>query len=225
MAKKNEADEVRISDEVQGTVSANMAGPVEARAEPQDAGQEPSADPDAILDAGEADAPQGVITRKAWMPKHLIPSKEWLAANMNVATPIGTRYWLGRVFGMAHSSARKENKFADGRVDDSIVLKGSFEVESYTSGEVSNVLEVWLPKTYAHQVETILLMEEDGKRVNHMVALDCDIGMAATNKLTGYEWVVNAWRDGKRMDPLRRLRNSRPRPVALPSQALLTAPK
>lgn len=165
-------------------------------------------------------ASEGVRARRAFMLKHFVPNADWINTNI-VAKGKGTQAILGRVFGVSTGYEVKTNILPDGKQSESIVLKGTFQAESYLTGEISEATTVYLPLAYSEKVKTVFDMDPTIK----IVELDCDVGLEATGKTIPYEWVVIAFREGQAMALLRRLRESRARPTnAVALSAPVSAP-
>lgn len=155
----------------------------------------------------------GTRQRRAIMLRQMLPKTDWINVNV-VSKGQGTKALIGRVFGVVTKTARKENTLPNGTKSESIVCEGTFESESYVTGEISNGASVYLPMAYAIQIEAAF--SQSGVTA---VEIDCDIGLEATGKTIPYEWVVIAYREGEKMNVLKNLRAARHRPAML----LLTA--
>lgn len=157
---------------------------------------------------------EGVRARRAFMLKHFIPNADWINQNI-VSKGAGTKAIIGRVFGVCFETMVTKTTQKDGRVSESVALKGAFQAEDYKTGEISEATTVYLPMAYAEKVAFMFKADPDLKAVE----VDVDIGLEATGKTIPYEWVVIAYREGEAMAVLKRLRASRGRPT----QLLLTA--
>ena len=147
------------------------------------------------------------------MLKQFLPNPDWINVNV-VAGGKGTKAVIGRIFGLATGYEDKQNTLPDGSIAASIFVKGVFQSESYLDGELGEASGVYFPMAYAEKIKAVLEMG-DVKTVE----VDCDIGLEATGKTIPYEWVVVAFREGKEMDALKRIRGTRGRPqnvVTLP---------
>lgn len=148
----------------------------------------------------------GTRARRAIMLKQFLPDPEWILKNV-VAGGKGTRATIGRIFGIATGTARKTNTLPDGSVSESIAVSGVFQSEGFLTGELSEASGVYFPMAYAEKIEALIKM---GVKT---IEVDCDIGVEATGKTIPYEWVVTAFREGKEMDVLKRIRGTRARPA------------
>lgn len=113
--------------------------------------------------------------------------------------------------------------FPDGKQSAMIALMGDFEMVNYGTGEVTRATSVYLPPAYALLVHGMFPQDKEAAKLPgalRTVEIDVEIGIEATGKTIPYEWVAIAYREGKAMDVLRRLRNSRP----VPKKLLLTGP-
>lgn len=172
-------------------------------------------------------APEGVRARRALAMKNLIPDQDWINKNV-VAGGKGTQGLVGRIFGVATSTETKDTVLPDGTPSQTIAVKGSFQAESYLTGEITEATLVYFPRVYAEKIVTVFAVDENVK----VVEVDCDIGLEATGKTIPYEWVVIAYREGEAMAVLKRIRASRARPTNLlgngimggVGQPVLTAP-
>lgn len=167
---------------------------------------------------------EGKRTRRAFMMKGFLPNQDWINKEV-VAKGAGTKVIVGRVWGACFGVEVKMNKLPNGEMSSSVVMKGAFEAESYMTGELDSAVQVYLPAAYAERVKAAFDAVPDLK----VVEIDCDIGLEATGKTIPYAWVVVAYREGKEMEVLTRIKNSRGRPanaIALQAPApQLAAPK
>lgn len=137
----------------------------------------------------------------------------------------GFQLILGRIEGTAARHERKEFPY-QGNMLKSVVCEGKFYTESYLTGEVNDGTMVYLPNVYAEKIAEVFESDPSIDAVN----IDCDIGLEATTKGTGYAWIVYAFREGEELAILRHLRKSRGRPRNAPpmlpgySQPKLDAP-
>lgn len=157
-------------------------------------------------------ATEGKRARRVIVMKQFIPDADWINVNI-VAKGKGTQVLVGRVFGVCTGYEDKENTLPNGEKSKQIVLRGSFEAESYVSGEVTDGTGIYLPMAYAEKVKALYAMMPDLKTVE----IDCDIGLEATGKTIPYEWVVIAYREGEASDVMKRLKSSRARPAGAPA--------
>lgn len=148
-------------------------------------------------------ATEGARARRAFMMKNLLDNPDFINTNV-VAKGKGAKVVVGRVWGFANGYERKTNEF-QGRLLESIVLKGVFQAESTVTGELSEFTSVYMPTAYAEKLAGLF---EADKSIR-MIEVDCDIGLEATGKTIPYEWVCIAFREGEEMQPLRRLRAGR----------------
>lgn len=148
-------------------------------------------------------ASEGARARRAFMMKNLLDNPDFINTHV-VAKGKGTKVVVGRVWGFANGYERKLNEF-QGRMLESIVLKGVFQAESTVTGELSEFTSVYMPSAYAEKLAALL---EADKSIR-MIEVDCDIGLEATGKTIPYEWVCIAFREGEEMQPLRKLRAGR----------------
>jgi hypothetical protein len=153
---------------------------------------------------------EGVRARRAFMLKHFIPNADWINQNI-VSKGAGTKAIIGRVFGVCFETMVTKTTQKDGRVSESVALKGAFQAEDYKTGEISEATTVYLPMAYAEKVAFMFKADPELKAVE----VDVDIGLEATGKTIPYEWVVIAYREGEAMAVLKRLRASRSRPTQL----------
>jgi hypothetical protein len=168
----------------------------------------------------EEGASTGVRARRAFMLKQFLPNNDWINVNV-VAKGKGTKALVGRIYGIATGFEDKMNTLPDGSVASSIAIKGVFESEGYIDGEVGRATAVYFPMAYAEQIKAAFQSDETIK----VVEVDCDIGIEATGKTIPYEWVVIAFREGKEMDALKRLKSGRSRSPAAPALAAPAAQK
>jgi len=152
----------------------------------------------------------GIRARRAFMLKQFLPNPDWINKNV-VANGKGTRAVIGRIYGYATGTEDKTNTLPDGSVSNSIFVKGVFQSESLLTGELGEATGVFFPMAYAEKIKAVFAMGDAG--TIKTVEVDCDIGLEATGKTIPYEWVVIAFREGKEMDALKRLRGSRTRPA------------
>ena len=157
---------------------------------------------------------QGVRARRAFTLKNFVPSIDWIMKEV-VGKGKGTKVIVGRVYGNVTSYTDKVNDI-QGVPTASIALNGSFETDNYLDGEISRCVSVFLPMAYSEALKAAFVADPELK----LAEIDLDIGLEATGKSIPYEWVVIAHIEGKEMNALKRLRNSRPRPAFA-----LTAPQ
>lgn len=151
---------------------------------------------------------EGIRARRAIMLKQFLPDPDWINKNI-VAGGKGTRGTIGRIYGLATGYERKANVLPDGSMSESIFVRGMFQSEGFLTGELGDASGVYFPMAYAEKIAAVIDM---GVKT---VEVDCDIGLEATGKTIPYEWVVIAFREGKEMDVLRRIRGTRARPSHL----------
>ena len=164
-AKKNESvDEVKPATEAPATEALAMEAPA--------------------TEAPATEANGGVRARRAFALKNLVPSIDWINKNV-VSQGKGHRAIVGRVYGIVTGYVDKVNDI-NGVPTASIALNGSFEAESYESGEVSRFVTVFLPMAYAEQLKAAFL--SDSNLIT--ASIDLDIGLEATGKTIPYEWIV-----------------------------------
>lgn len=167
-----------------------------------------------VTDApAEAVPSEGVRARRAFMLKQFVPNPDWINTNI-VAKGKGHKHTVGRIFGIATGFERKQNE-VQGRIIESIAIKGVFQSDGYVTGEKGEASVVFFPMAYAEKLAALFESDASIK----MIEVDTDIGIEATGKTIPYEWVVTAFVEGEEMAVLKRLRNARGRP-----QNLLTAP-
>lgn len=183
------------------------AGTMPAMVDPAPA--ESALNPDAASDGDKGEA-HGVRARRALMLKQLLPDHDWINKTI-VSQGKGTRGLVGRIYGIATSTARKTNTLPDGSLSESIAVGGVFTAESYITGEISEASTVYFPMAYAEKLEALFKAQPDIK----VIEVDTDIGLEATGKTIPYEWVIIAYREGEEMAVLKRLKNSRARPAEL----------
>lgn len=193
-----------------------MAKAHEAKVEEQATAPEPAPDSVAAPELAPGSDKEGVRARRGIMMKHLLPPGEWIAANL-VSRGKGARALVGRVTGVCTKAERKTVSLPDGTPNETVCLHGTFEAESYLTGEISNGSSVYFPMAYASQIEAVLKAD----KTIEMVEVDCDVGLEATGKIIGYEWVIIAFRDGEQMSVIKRIKASRSRPD---KTMLLTGP-
>lgn len=159
-------------------------------------------------DQGGEDGKEAVGTRarRALMLKQFLPSLDWINKNV-VAGGRGTKAVVGRIWGVATGFERKESEY-QGRILQSIMVKGVFQSESFVTGELAESTAVFFPMAYAEKIAALF---EADKTIS-VIEVDADIGLEATGKTIPYEWVVIAYLEGKEMEVLKRLKNSRARP-------------
>ena len=161
----------------------------------------------AAEEGGSTELTEGVRARRGLTMKQLVPDQDWIMKNV-VAGGKGTRAVIGRIFGIVTKFERKQNEF-QGTMIDSIVCNGVFNSESFISGELSEASSVFFPMAYAEKIAAVMEADPTIK----VVEVDCDIGLEATGKTIPYEWVVTAYREGKEMALLKRIRGARQRPT------------
>lgn len=154
----------------------------------------------------------GTRARRALMLRHFIPNPDWINQNV-VAKGKGTQVTLGRIFGVCTGWEAKQNTLPDGKVVDSIVAKGTFQSESYLTGEVGDASLVFFPMAYAEKIKAVFESDASIK----VLEVDCDVGLEATGKTIPYEWVVVAYREGEDMGVMKRIKASRGRPANAPA--------
>jgi hypothetical protein len=152
---------------------------------------------------------EGVRARRGLALKQLIPDQDWIMRNV-VGGGKGTRATVGRIWGVAMNTARKQNLVNDQTIE-SIAVGGIFNAESYVTGEISEGSTCFFPMAYAEKIEALFASQPDIK----VIEVDCDIGLEATGKTIPYEWVTTAFREGEEMAVLKRIRGTRARPTNL----------
>lgn len=162
---------------------------------------------------GNSEQTDGVRARRGLALKMLLPNQEFIAKNI-IAGGKGTRATIGRIYGIATRTDRKQNIVNDKTIE-SIVVTGMFDLESYITGEISRGSTCYFPMAYAEMIEAVFKAD----KMLLSVDVDCDIGLEATGKTIPYEWVCTAFREGAEMSTLKRLKATRDRPKTL----LLTA--
>jgi hypothetical protein len=163
-------------------------------------------------------APVGTRARRGFANKHLIPSTDWIMTEV-VSKGKGTKVIIGRVYGVATGAEQKENEFG-GKILTSVVLQGSFEAESYVTGEITYTSSVYPPGAYADIVMAMFAADSALKNVE----IDYDVCLEATGKPIPYEFFAEAYNDGREMAILKRLRLSRARPATAPALLASEAP-
>ena len=161
---------------------------------------------------------QGIRARKGLAPKHLLPHQDWINTNV-VALGKGTQVTVGRVWGIATATERKVTEH-QGKVLESINVRGTFHMESYVTGEIMEGPGFYFPMAYAEKIEAVFKADSS----TEIVEVDCDIGLEATGKSIPFEWVVTAFNDGREMAVMKRLRESRGRSAKAWGGPLLAAP-
>jgi hypothetical protein len=169
--------------------------------------------------------PEGHRIRRTFVPKDLMPNKSWI--NQNIITnkgneqTVGALVTIGRLYGTVTGSEKKQNTLPDGKVVESIVLVGAFASESYITGEIAEgMTRAFPPMMYAELIQSAMIAD----KTLLSVEIDCDIGLQYTGKSIPYEWVIIAFREGKEMDALKRIKNGRGRPATAGQIQLLSAP-
>lgn len=161
-------------------------------------------------------APEGVRARRALAMKNLLPDADWINKNV-VAGGAKTQALVGRIFGVATGYEEKASKLPDGSQSMILAIKGSFQYESYVTGEFGEGTMVYFPRAYAEKIKAVF----DIEKTIEVVEVDADIGLEATGKTIPYEWVVIAYREGEAMAVLKRLRSARSRPANLLGRGIM----
>lgn len=169
--------------------------------------------PATVSEQAMAGVTEGKRVRRTFAPKDLMPNKAWLSANVltnkGQEQTVGALITIGRLYGSVTGTAAKINEF-EGKQLESIVLTGVFGSESYVTGEVTEgMTKAYPPMMYCELIRSA--MTSDPTLLS--VEIDCDIGLQYTGKSIPYEWVVIAYREGKEMDALKRIRSGRARPA------------
>lgn len=142
---------------------------------------------------------EGMKTRRVVMNKMFLPSDDFIMKEV-VGRGKGTKCVVGRVFGLCTSVEVKNSEY-QGKILQSIALKGMFQYEGYMTGELGTGTTYYPPAAYAERVAAV--MAQEGVQT---VEVDIDVGIEATGKTIPYEWTCTAWTESGQFDVLRRLR-------------------
>jgi hypothetical protein len=154
--------------------------------------------------SGQAAVSEGIRARKGLAPKHLLPNHDWINTEV-VSMGKGHQVVVGRVWGVATGAERKVTEH-QGKTLESINVRGTFQMQSYVTGEIMEGPGFYFPMAYAEKIEAVF----KAAPATEFVEVDADIGIEATGKSIPFEWVVVHFTDGQEMAVMKRLRTSRP---------------
>lgn len=169
-----------------------------------------------VKETEKTEADEGTVTtdpvtgrqyRKALMLRQLLPDENWIMREV-VSKGKGTKVWIGRIVGQVTATAKKNNALPDGSFKESTSCSGTFESESYLTGEIVTTGVVYFPQFYAEAVA--LELAKEGVQA---LEVDIDIGLEATGRSIPYAWTVKAYIEGEQMDVIKRIKSARGLPA------------
>ena len=169
----------------------------------------------------EGETDEAIRARKVIMVQQMIPDENWIMREV-VAKGKGSRAFVGKVVGLVRGFEEKSFTQKDGRVTESIALRGEFRPESYHTNEVQTGTTCYLPG-WPMRAQVAAVFKDVPAGSIRTVEIDCDIGLEATGKPIPYEWLVVAYLEGREMDTLRKLSRRRGRPAGAPGGPLIGA--
>jgi hypothetical protein len=198
--------ETMIFADATETAATDTAGAAEA-------GAAEAADAAAI--EGAAIGPDGfegvrvdqALTMPLLLPCARAEAVDWIMRNV-VGRGRGTHVKVGRIYGIAVKATGKETEH-QGKKLASIMLTGTFGMESALSGLTYEHADLYLPNGYARQIEAALSLGAT------QVEFDVDVGIEATGRTIPYAWTVIAYLRASNASPaFARLAARRRVPVA-----------
>jgi hypothetical protein len=166
------------------------------------------------------DAGRGVRSVRAFQMKSFLPNADWINRNV-VAQGKGTQVLIGRIYGIVTGVSEKQNVLPNGELATSIVTQGLMESESYLTGEMAEANGAFLPGAISDKFKAMFAADEHLRSIE----IDLDIGVEATGKSIPYTWVVIQHVEGEKLEPLKRLRKGRGRPVEAAQLVASAVPK
>jgi hypothetical protein len=147
------------------------------------------------------------LTMPLLLPVARAEAIDWIMRNV-VGRGRGTHVKVGRIYGIAVRATTKETEH-QGKKLASIMLTGTFGMESALSGHTYEHADLYLPNGYARQIEAALALGAE------KVEFDVDVGIEATGRTIPYAWTVIAYLRASNASPaFARLAARRRVPVA-----------
>lgn len=148
------------------------------------------AEAQAAIDAAAAEIETHGIDLENFISMRSLVDLEWLAANVT-SKPKGTIEPIGMIVGIVREYSREPSTLplrpGETPLPESIKLKGTFEAQSYVTGEIVTAANCYLPAVMAVEIEKAIL----GGALN--VQLNMEVSAIATGRAIPYRYKVRSF--------------------------------